>query len=403
MGELRAATHFLPFTLKITLLNVDLETLVSNLETLAASQNISYFEEQVRSHLSFFLLRTTAAVFICGAAAVYLTNRKRRWLRSLLGGLLAAALFLGIFFVTVLRPYNFEAFETPQYKGIISAAPFVINLSEQTFATLKTLGEQLEVMSANLHDLSAQLDQIQMNEPHSGLRILHVSDIHNNPSAFDFIEKVAESFAVDLIIDTGDLTDYGTELETELIARVSSLPVPYLFVPGNHDSPQVIEAMRREGAIVLENEIFEFAGLRIAGLADPSSDSPLMAIAPDHVLQDKAAEAYELFSAGPGMPDLVAVHHPLMGSPFVGVSPVILSGHTHRAQVLFEDGSALINAGTTGAAGVRGLQSPRDNPYSMVVLYIAPDPEGNQALLMADMLSIQQYHDSFTLKRYYNR
>ena len=157
--------------------------------------------------------------------------------------------------------------------------------------------------------------------------MLHVSDIHNNPAAFDFIEKVVSSFAIDLIIDTGDLTDYGTELETELVSRVSSLPVPYLFVPGNHDSPQVIEAMRRSGAVVLENETIELNGLLIGGVADPSAESPLMAVAPDQDLGEAGTAAHAQFLAAGTIPDVIAVHNPLLGTPFSGLSAAILSGH----------------------------------------------------------------------------
>jgi len=187
-----------------------------------------------------------------------------------------------------------------------------------------------------------------------------------------------------------------------MIAGVSSLPRPYLFVPGNHDSPQVIEAIRQQGAVILGEEIL--GGLRIAGLADPYSESSFMAIAPDEVLLQRAEAARVRYSASEDRPDLVAVHNPIMGIPFVGFSPLILSGHTHRAQVLIEQGgSTLINAGSTGAAGVRGLLSPLEQPYSMVVLYFNPDETGRQSLVMADLLSIQQYHNSFTLKRYYNQ
>ncbi len=403
VGELRAATHWLPLAVKLTLLNVDLENLVAGLETLSASPGISFLEEQLRSRLHYYLLRNSAITFVCGGGAVYLASRMRHLKRALLGGLLTAVVFVALFGITVIRPYNLEAFETPQYRGAISAAPWVVNLSEQTLSTIKTLGQQLELMTANLHDLSVQLDQVRLNEPYSGPRVLHVSDIHNNPAAFDFIEKVVSSFAIDLIIDTGDLTDYGTDLEAELVSRMSSLPVPYIFVPGNHDSPRVIEAMRRNGAVVLENEAIELNGLLIGGVADPSAESSLMAVAPDQDLSEAGAAAYAHFIAAGTMPDVIAVHNPLLGAPFTGLSAAILSGHTHRAEVRFEEGSALINAGSTGAAGVRGLQSPQDNPYSMVVLYFDRDDAGRPFPVMADLLSVQQYHDSFTLKRYYNR
>ena len=403
VGELSAATHWLPLQLKITLLNVDLELLVEGLESMAGVQNLAFLEDQLREKLTFFVLRTTGIVFLCGAGSVYFLARQRRLRRCLFGGLLAAALFMALFFGTLVLPYNIDAFNSPRYTGIIGAAPWVVNLSEQTMATITALGEQLEVMTANLHDLSEQLEQVQPAASQNGLRVLHVSDIHNNPAAFDFIEKVAGSFRIDLIIDTGDLTDYGTELESELVNRVVSLPVPYLFVPGNHDSPQAIEAMRREGIIVLENSMVEVEGLRVAGIADPSSAGPEMTIAPDYVLRRVAVEAKAALPGGEERPDVVAVHHPAMGLPFQGEVPVILSGHNHRASVNFEGDSTLINAGSTGAAGVRGLQAPRDNPYSMVVLYFNPSGEDRLSLAMADLLSVQQYQDSFTLKRYYKR
>ncbi|MEW5785340.1 MAG: metallophosphoesterase [Bacillota bacterium] len=402
VGELRAATHWLPFLLKITLSNVDLEMLAAGLEKLADAENMLFFEEQLRSKVGFYVLRSAVITFLCGAGTVMLLTRPIRWKRIVLGGCFAALFFLLILYGTVIAPYNIEAFDHPQYTGAIGAAPWVVNLSEQTLSAIKTMGEQLEVITANLQDLSRQLEQVQLAEPADGLRVLHVSDIHNNPAAIDFIEKVIGSFQIDLIIDTGDLTDYGTALETELLSRVAALPVPYLFVPGNHDSPQVIEAMRREGAVVLEHDLVEIKGLRISGIADPSSDGPSMTTAPDQTLSRISRAAY-LLMAEEAWPDIVAVHHPLMGEPFLGRVPVILSGHTHRAAVNFEKQSALINAGSTGAAGVRGLSAPRENPYSMVVLYFSSGADERQTLVMADLLSVQQYQDSFTLQRYYKR
>ena len=38
------------------------------------------------------------------------------------------------------------------------------------------------------------------------------------------------------VIDTGDLTSFGYSQEASIGSMVSRLPVPYYFVPGNHDS-----------------------------------------------------------------------------------------------------------------------------------------------------------------------
>lgn len=403
VGELEASTHLAPFQMRLTLLNVDLDRLVVSLEELDQADGITVLETQLREKVVFFMLRLAAISFLLGAAAVVVFSRPQRARRALWGGLLAALAFIILFLGTVIYPYDIDAFAAPQYKGALQAAPWVINLSDQTLATVKALGEQLETMTGNLHELSVQLEQLSPVAGGEGLRVLHVSDIHNNPAAFDFMEKVISSFDIDMVIDTGDFTDYGTELESELVTRVASIPVPYLFVPGNHDSPRVIEAMEREGITVLANDLVEVNGLRIAGFADPSSSGPFMDVVPEATLRQVGASAYNLLAGEASMPDVVAVHHPMMGEPFVGKVPVILSGHTHRAQVKFDQNSAMINAGTTGAGGIRGLNLPAETPYSLVVLYFDGDDDGINRLVTADLISVGQFQDSFTLKRYYNR
>ena len=45
----------------------------------------------------------------------------------------------------------------------------------------------------------------------------------------------------------------------------------------------------------------------------------------------------------------------------------------------------------------------RDSPYSAVVLYFSPDVDRGFKLTAADLISIEQFQDSFTLQRFYNR
>ncbi|KKM10241.1 hypothetical protein SY88_14315 [Clostridiales bacterium PH28_bin88] len=61
----------------------------------------------------------------------------------------------------------------------------------------------------------------------------------------DLVGRIVTLFPVDAIVDTGDLTDYGTPLEALLVKRLGSIAVPYLFVPGNHDSPAVIQELEQ--------------------------------------------------------------------------------------------------------------------------------------------------------------
>ena len=43
------------------------------------------------------------------------------------------------------------------------------------------------------------------------VRVLHVSDLHLNPQAFDVIEQIVDQFAIDVVVDTGDINDWGTD------------------------------------------------------------------------------------------------------------------------------------------------------------------------------------------------
>lgn len=406
VGQIVAATHYWPFELKITLLNVDpglvQETMArySGLTDLESVARVAAFRSELGRLLVIFILRCTAATFAGGAGAVFLLAR-RLDRRVLLGGAAAALLFLLLFAVTVAAPYDLDAFDNPRFTGALGAAPWVVNLVTDTIDSIRTVGERLELITANIHDLFGQLEQVHPSVAPSEIRVLHVSDIHNNFAAFDFIEKIVRTFDISLIIDTGDITDYGTTMEAELFSRISELPVPYLFVPGNHDSPAVLAAMREAGAHVLDSTVVEAAGLRVAGIADPSSRSNLMSVAQPQELVEAAMAFRGYLKTAGERPDIMAVHNPAMGVPFAGTVPIILSGHNHKPSVAFTPEAALINAGTTGASGLRGFQSPGSHPYSVVILYFNRDGEEKPHLTIADLIWIHQFQKNFTLQRYY--
>lgn len=405
---MRAVTHLAPLLLEITLKNVDLDQLSASLQVLSASPAVSLLQQELKGKLAFFLFRQSAVTFLCSGLVLFLfqrrNNRRQSLRRAAVCGLLSVFLLALLVGGTMIYPYDSSAFTVPRYEGALAAAPWIISLAGEARDTVAAMSEQLEMMALNLEDVSRRLDQINLSADSGEVRVLHVSDIHNNPAAFDLIEKVTDSFQIDLIIDTGDLTDYGSELEVELAARLARLPVPYLFVPGNHDSAESIEMLRNEGAIMLGPEPIEIAGLLIAGLADPAAENQGARVAEESVLFRESMRVKEMLPLGKRLPDIFALHNPLMAEPFRGIMPLILCGHTHSAAINFDDesGTILINAGTTGASGVRGLLAPHKNPYSAVVLRFSPGGSGNLELTAADHISIEQLQDSFTLQRFYN-
>jgi Icc-related predicted phosphoesterase len=88
------------------------------------------------------------------------------------------------------------------------------------------------------------------------MKILFIAD-EESKALWDFFRK-EEFEGVDLIVSCGDLkASYLSFLAT-------MVPVPVLYVHGNHDDKYVNDPP--EGCTCIDGEIFEFEGLRILGL-----------------------------------------------------------------------------------------------------------------------------------------
>ena len=181
---------------------------------------------------------------------------------------------------------------------------------------------------------------------------------------------------------------------------IEEFGIPYIFVPGNHDSPEVIARMKEiTNVIVLEAGQIEVKGLRIAGIADPSSRGSGMVVAADEILDDYALRLESVIDETEELPHLVAVHHPRIAGHFLGRIPLVLTGHTHQLTINERGQSVMINAGTTGASGIRGLQARRETPYTLVLLHFGRI-EGDQLYLRAaDIIRVFQLQSGFSLER----
>ena len=117
---------------------------------------------------------------------------------------------------------------------------------------------------------------------------------------------------MDLVIDTGDLSDFGTPFEILLTKRLADLPAPYVFVPGNHDSPSTILSLQKFGnVIILQGESISLRGLNIFGMGDPASQTDTVALLPGHQVEEYVAKAKRIIGASPV--DLIAVPYPSHG------------------------------------------------------------------------------------------
>ncbi|WP_325053059.1 metallophosphoesterase [Thermomonospora amylolytica] len=329
-------------------------------------------DDEVRHGVAVLIVRAAVFAMVFAFLAGLLVFRS--WRRALLsmgagaGGLVAICLL-------AYATFNPQSISEPRYTGLLANAPQVVGDVENIVERFSHYRAQLARLVGNVSRLYAATSTLPTYEPDpSTLRVVHVSDIHLNPAAWDVIRSVSTQFQADLIIDTGDLTDHGSSPEDRFVEGIEDLEIPYVFVRGNHDSDDTQESVAdQKNAIVLDNETREIAGLRIYGVGDPRF-TPDKTTRDDNVTAAQlkvlgAQQATSLRAAGPA-PDLVAVHDPNQAEAFSGSTPLILSGHTHRRGTkLLPTGTRLFVQGSTGGAGLRGLENEEPTPIELSVLY----------------------------------
>ncbi len=401
IGEIRADTHLYFFELNLTLMNVDVEAL--SLSANRAPCLDSWLDElmaEARRGFIRIISGISLVTFLAGSLLTFFLCPRPLCRKFWQGGVLAVMFFALFLTVTLIIPYDLAAFEAPQYSGLLGAAPWAMNFFESGISAVQSMSEQLQSVTGNIFYLFRHFEKLDPVETASSLKVLHVSDIHNNPAAVDFILRVVEQFRIDLVLDTGDITDYGTPLETELVSKVAEIPVPYVLIPGNHDSPAVVNILGEAGIMVLDNEIREIKGLTIGGIADPAAySSETVSVEKDEADRYMAFVKEKFLRKGRDDLDIIMIHDPSMAGQIMDLAPLILAGHTHRAGAKREKGTLIINPGTTGASGIRGLNNLQQASYGMCILHFRADEKGKLFLSAGDFITIPQISGGFRLER----
>jgi predicted MPP superfamily phosphohydrolase len=297
----------------------------------------------------------------------------RRPTQALASGGLAAAITAGAAAVGAAS-FQQGSLAQPTYDGLLASAPSLVGSAanivndfaryEQQLADLVTNVSQLYATTSNLPTFGRDDDTIVA---------LHVSDLHLNPSAWGIIGSISDQFQVDLIIDTGDIVDWGSTTEDLYVQGIATLDKPYVFVRGNHDSIATAAAVAAQpNAVVLDRSVREVAGLRIAGIADPRFTPDQSTRTADDALELPLAAGRRLARVvkSAGEVDVALLHDPTGAEPLDGVVPLVLGGHGHRRVVdVMPEGTRMLQQGSTGGAGLRGLQQEEPTPAEASVLY----------------------------------
>lgn len=387
VGAVVLDTHSGPVTLDIAVRQVDLDGLSGYV---ADPSSLANLDDQITHGIQDVLvdaaIRAALTAVIGGTLAAALVLRSVR--RTLLAAGVATAAVAGSYGLSALT-FDSQAVREPAYTGPLAAAPQLIGNAEDIATNFDAYADQLAGFVANVaavYDTTLNLQTFQPAD--DTIRVLHVSDLHLNPAAWDVIDSVAEQYDVDVIVDSGDIVDQGTPLENSYVRPIADLGRPYVFVKGNHDSVATAAAVAAApNAVVLDGEPAEVGGLRFVGAPDPrfTPDKSVRGVFDEQLQEGTEEFADEAASLDPP-PDVIVFHDPSNAELFDGIAPLVLSGHAHKRDTyVLDEGTRVMVQGSTGGAGLRGLRDEDPTPVDLSVLYF--DPE-TKALVAWDDLTL---------------
>jgi predicted phosphodiesterase len=399
LGRLTADTHRAPIHLTISLREVRVEQFTAAVTRGGFDLVVRQVERDARTRVVPFALRALGAAALGSLVAGALVYR-RSW-RQVVASVVAALVVVGGSEVATWRTYRPAALLTPTFSGSLALAPRLIGPASTALDRL----DQFRAELSRIVEGAARVYTSIQTGPALGdeIRVLHVSDIHLSPLGIDFARQVAESFDVDLVLDTGDLTSFGTPVEDVILSGIASIPRPYVFVRGNHDSMELQAQMRRlPNATVLDGGTARVAGLTIYGEGDPIFTPDKLAALGDaeiaRSLETAGLSVLARVQALPRPPDVVAVHDDRMAEALAGYVPLVVSGHFHQASTRVEDGTLFLRVGSSGGAGANVFTREGGVPLSAEVLYFArAEPH---TLVAYDLIEQSPETGSLTVKRH---
>ena len=377
LGELVLDTHDGPLGVHASLVGVDVEEareIMKDPELLAGMRDQA--EGDLRWELEMAALRSFLAAVLGGAALSLLATRRVR--STLVAGGSAGVAMVAAGAVA-LATWNPASLAEPRYTGLLASAPSVVGNADRIVNDFSLYGDQLARLVENvtgLYSATSQLPILQADD--DVVRVMHVSDLHLAPQAWDIMRTVADKYDVDVIVDSGDITDHGSKPENRYVEEIRHLRAPYVWVRGNHDSVVTERAMRRlKNVVVLDGKVRRVAGLTFLGVGDPTF-TPDKSVALSEEAQSQyvsdAAEDLAATAEDEGGVDVAVFHDPAPMEALDGLASVSLSGHLHYRKVRHGDeGTWFMTHGSTGGSGLRALEPKEPSDIELSVLYLERD------------------------------
>lgn len=395
LGSLSAPTHAPPVKVKIALQEVDVIDAIGS----ASDGGAKDLEERIRDDLPGamvqVLLRLTAVSALVGAAAALAFPGRRSPLR-LLGGSVVSILVTAAMVAPVILTYSpDQLISKPQLRGQLATSDSLISKVAGLNTRFGSVESRADVLSSRIADLYSSAATKDISRAQGEVVILHVSDLHLSGVGLSLAKDLAEKFKVDAVVDTGDFTSFGFQPEAGFTDQLRGFKVPYYLVPGNHDSPEVRDELKRSPYIhYVDNELFTVKGLRILGMADPTNTA--LKTIPKPVIDETYRKQFKTTTSliQSKHPDLIAVHNPVQLKPALGKVAVAAAGHLHISKLEVIDGTVVAIVGSSGATGIGNLLVDKSQPHRFELLRFT-----DRKLVAIDQIEVKADGGDFTLKR----
>lgn len=385
LGALELRSHHAPIRLDVDVDRLDpvrAQALVDHPERFAGLQE--QVTRDVVSGTGTLAFRSCVAV-VSGATALGLAvyRRPRRALAA--GGL--ALVLLASSGAAAYATWNPKSVLEPKFSGLLSSAPSVVGNARNIVSEFDVYQRELARLVTNVTKLYEATSTLPAYAPDpTTIRVLHVSDIHLNPAAWQIVKSLVKQYKIDVIIDTGDTMDHGSAAENAFLDPVATLGAPYVWVRGNHDSAttQKYLATRKHATVLDDGRAVSVGGLRIAGVGDPQFTPDRSVVAEgdfsERTAGGKLADSLRTQRLAGTPVDIALAHNPVAVSEADGLVPLALAGHIHhRENSVLPRGTRLMIEGSTGGGGLRAVQGKKPAPVQASVLYLDRETRRLQA------------------------
>lgn len=376
LGTISATTHRAPVALRAELREVDVLEAIEiegRPDAVTADDPLPVIEAAVREDLPAAVrtlaLTLTGVAVACGVGAAAMFPG-RRSARRLAAGALIGPVAIAAMVAPAAIGFDPGAFATePELTGQLASADELLARVGGLDTPFGSVESRTRVLSERLAGLYSATVTEEIDRSEGEVVLLHVSDLHLNAVGLSLARDLAQSFAVDAVVDTGDITSFGYEPEARFTELLGDVGVPYYLVAGNHDSAEVRRRLAAsDDVVLLDGDLVDIAGLRVLGIGDPTMTA-LRSIPRerlDQTYRDQFASTRRL--VGSTDPDLLLVHNPVQASPVIGRVPAVAAGHLHRSELEVAAGTVIAVVGSSGATGVGNLLVDEDLPYRFELL-----------------------------------